>query len=331
MTRGLVIGKFNPPHRGHQHLIETALAQVDWLDVIVCSRPAQTIEGALRTAWLREMFPLAHVHEVDDLCDDGNSERWAEFIRATLGYAPNVVFTSEDRGERLAHFLGARHVMVDPEPAQLPISASEIRRDPLTNLQFLPPVVRAHFVKRVCVVGAESTGTTTLSRELAAHFCTLWVPEYGREYTEHKLPPGGDMSDLRWQTDEFVHIAQTQIAREQEAAGKANRVLICDTDALATAIWHERYVGHWPEAVDALARSRKYDLYLLTDCEIPFVQDGLRDGEHARQWMTNRFRDELTIRGLKWELVRGSREQRLCQAITAIELLWSEKPASLRD
>ena len=328
MTRGLVVGKFYPPHRGHQHLIATALAQVEWLDIIVCARPEQTIPGGVRAAWLREMYPLAHIHEVDDFGDDDNSARWAEMIRATLGYAPAVVFTSEEYGERLAHFLGARHVMVDRERAHVPISASAIRRDPLSHLQFLPPVVRAHFVKRVCVVGAESTGTTTLSRELAAHFSTLWVPEYGREYTEHKLPRGGEMSQLRWETAEFVHIAQTQIALEQEAAGRANRVLICDTDALATAIWHERYVGHSSEAVDALARSRQYDLYLLTDCEIPFVQDGLRDGEHARQWMTNRFRDELTVRGLRWQLVHGSREERLRQAVTAIELLLSGPPAS---
>ena len=328
MTRGLIIGKFYPPHRGHQHLIDAALAQVDWLDIIVCARPGQTIPGDLRAAWLREMAPLAHVHEVDDPGDDDNSARWAEYARAILGYAPDVVFTSEEYGERFAQFLGARHVMVDRDRTHVPIGASEIRRDPLAHLQFLPPVVRAHFVKRVCVVGAESTGTTTLSSELAAHFSTLWVPEYGREYTVQKLPPGGEMSDLRWETDEFVHIAQNQIALEQEAAGRANRVLICDTDALATAIWHERYIGHWSEDVDALARSRRYDLYLLTDCEIPFVQDGLRDGEHARQWMTNRFRDELTVRGLKWELIRGSREQRLRQAIAAIEPLLSEKPAS---
>ena len=175
-------------------------------------------------------------------------------------------------------------------------------------------------IKRVAIVGAESTGKTTLAQQLAEHFKTVCVPEYGREYTEVNV--GRDaFFDYKWRDEEFVHIAKKQIELEEQLATAANRVLICDTDVLATCIWQERYMGHCSAEVDTIARQRSYDLYLLADCDIPFRQDGLRDGEHLRQWMTNRFREELKDRQLPWILIYGSREHRLQTAIAEIEKL----------
>lgn len=321
MIRGLVIGKFYPPHRGHQYLIEVALAQVDWLDVLVCVRADETISGEQRVAWLREMHPTAHVRQVEDIRDDENSAHWATYTLGNLPQAPDVVFTSEEYGPEYARLLGARHIMVDHGRHSVPVSGTEIRRAPLANLHFLAPCVRAHYVKRVCLVGAESTGTTTLAQALAAHYGTQWVPEFGREYTEIKCGTVGDMSAIRWTTPDFIEIARTQIACEDDAARNANRVLFCDTDALATAIWHERYMGARCRQVEEMSAARHYDLYLLTDCEIPFVQDGLRDGEHIRQWMTNRFRQELEKRNAPWALIRGNREKRLSDAIALVDPL----------
>jgi len=167
MTRGVVIGKFYPPHLGHSYLIETALSQIDHLDVIVCVRPDQSIPGSLRSQWLKHLHPRANVIEVQDFCDDDNSARWAQFTVQTLGYKPDLVFTSEHYGKPYAHAMGAKHVMVDLDRVKVPIAASAIRSNPLEHLKYLAPIVRAFFVKRVCLVGAESTGTTTMSRLLA--------------------------------------------------------------------------------------------------------------------------------------------------------------------
>ncbi|PYY04370.1 MAG: hypothetical protein DMG64_04910 [Acidobacteria bacterium] len=175
-------------------------------------------------------------------------------------------------------------------------------------------------IKRVAIVGAESTGKTTLAQQLAEHFGTVWVPEYGREYTEVSVGREA-FFDYKWRNDEFVLIAQKQIELEDQLAKTANRVLICDTDVLATCIWQERYMGAWSPEVEKIAKQRTHDLYLLTDCDIPFAQDGLRDGEHLRQWMTNRFRQELTERELRWTLISGKDEQRLRTAVAAIEKL----------
>lgn len=321
MTRGLVIGKFLPPHRGHKFLIETALASVDHLDVLICVRTNQPIPAELRRQWLAEIHPRAHVRAIDDPGEDDNSRFWAEYTVRLLGYTPDIVFSSEDYGEAYARYLGCRHVMVDRERMHVPISASAIRSHPLRHWEFLEPCVRAYFVKRVCVVGAESTGTTTLARQLAEHYRTVWVPEYGREYCERMQADGVDLWRHQWRSEEFTSIAQKQQTIEDALAREANRVLICDTDPMSTGVWHERYLHRRSAEVDAIAASRPHDLYLLTDCDIPFVQDGLRDGESIRQWMTGRFEQVLTERGRPWIKVSGAPNVRLKAAIGQVDRL----------
>jgi NadR type nicotinamide-nucleotide adenylyltransferase len=171
-------------------------------------------------------------------------------------------------------------------------------------------------VLRVCCVGAESSGTTTLAQQLASHYRTLWVPEYGRDYTEARKVAG---AKYEWKSDEFVHIALKQQEHEDIMAAQANRVLFCDTDALATCIWHERYMGFWSFAVENIAERRRYALYILTKPDIPFVQDRIRDSENLREWMTQRFRTELNRRDYPWILVQGAIENRFKTAINAID------------
>jgi NadR type nicotinamide-nucleotide adenylyltransferase len=315
---GLVIGKFYPPHRGHKYLIDTAMAQVERLAVVVCDIPGQTIPATLRAAWLQEMHPRATVLVIDDRDDEQDSRIWAEHTRSLLGSAPDVVFSSEDYGDAYATFLGATHIQVDRERRRVPCSGTAIRADPLTHWDCLEPCVRAYFVKRICLVGAESTGKTTLARALAEHYGTIWVPEYGRDYAATKLQGS---TEGTWRPEEFLHVAAEQVRREDRAARAANRLLICDTDALATSIWHERYLGTRAAAMDALVATRHYDLYLVTDIDTPFVQDGTRDGEHIRHWMHTRFLEELDRQQRHFALVAGSREERMATATRHIDAI----------
>jgi NadR type nicotinamide-nucleotide adenylyltransferase len=169
-------------------------------------------------------------------------------------------------------------------------------------------------VKRVVIIGSESSGTTTLARALAEHYRTVWVPEFGRTYSEGRQYVG-----QAWRSDEFVHIATEQIRMEDALARLANRVLICDTDAFATSIWHERYMGAPSEDVKAIAATRRYDLYVVTDVNIPFVQDGIRDGESFRQWMQGRFVEELSKTSTPMIVVSGSHEDRFAAAVKRID------------
>lgn len=176
-------------------------------------------------------------------------------------------------------------------------------------------------VLRVVLVGAEFTGKTTLCIELAKHYNTVWVAEYGRENWEEKLAAqslkGGDIPE--WTDEDFIHIAQEQQRRENEAARHANRVLICDTNAFATGTWFERYAGKRHAAVDAIGNADKVDLYLIPTPEVPFVQDGVRDGEKIRGWMHDRFVELIGKSGVPYQLITGPWEGRAEQAIASIE------------
>lgn len=316
--RGVIVGKFYPPHRGHKFLIDSGRAQVDRLAVILCWKPGENPPGRLRAGWLREIHPNVEVIAIEDILPDDDSKAWAENTIKILGYVPDVVFTSEDYGYPYAAFMGCEHVQVDKARRAVPVSGTAVRANPLKNWDFLEPCVRAFYAKRVCLVGAESTGKTTLAAALAAHYRTNWVAEYGREYCEIKFQ---ESADIPWKSAEFEIIAREQCRREEAAARAANRLLVCDTDAFATSIWHRRYLQERSLAVEALAAPRRYDLYLLTGVEIPFVQDGTRDGEHIREWMHQTFIEELEATGRPYKIVTGTPEERLRQSIALIDPL----------
>lgn len=311
----VVIGKFYPPHRGHKLLIDTACAQAERVVVIVCAKPTDSIPGELRGQWLQEIHPRAEVMVIDDRDDENDPAVWAANTIRRLGGPPDAVFTSEDYGDPYARAMGCTHVPVDRQRVAVPCSGSAIRSDPFSNWQYLEPPVRAWFARRVCVLGAESTGTTTLAEALARHYDTAVVPEYGREYSVAKSARGQTL----WTSAEFVHIAAEQNAREERAAREANRVLICDTNSFATRLWHRRYVGTDDERVHLATSGARCDLYLLTGNEIPFVQDGLRDGEHLRHDMHRWFEDALRGQDTPWVLLRGSHEARMAEATAAID------------
>ncbi len=321
---GLVVGKFYPPHNGHDFLINKAASRVENLDVIVIAKPDEIIPGELRAKWVAENHPNANVILRPDTIVSEDSERWADQTVSWLGYAPDIVFSSEDYGDKYAHFMGSKHFSVDRGRTTLPISGTAVRQSPLENLHLLEPNVRAHFVKRVCVLGAESTGTTTLSRALAKHYNTLWVPEYGRKYSEKKYAQG----DRVWNSGEFEIIAREQQRQEDDAARLANKVLICDTNAFVTEIFHELYMGNMSEKVAEIGEKAKADLYIVTDVNIPFVQDGLREGGPLRTWMHKRFIDELKNRNFPYIVVEGEHSQRMIEAISMINHLLEPKPVT---
>ena len=314
---GVVVGKFLPPHRGHRFLIETALSQCERVVVILCGKPLDPIPPEVRAAWLRELVPQAEVMLIDDRYDENDSRVWAENTIGWLGCRPHAVFTSEDYGERYAGLMGARHVMVDRARLAVPCSGTAVRKDPFAMWNFIDPPLREWFAKRVVVVGAESTGTTTLTMDLAAALETEWVAEYGREYSVLKQERG----ETDWHSEEFMEIAREQSRREDAAARRANRILVCDTNSFATVQWHRRYMGTRLAELESFAAGCRADVYLLTGDEIPFVQDGLRDGEHLRHEMHLWFGEALAAQPKPWFLLRGSREARVNRALEILEEL----------
>lgn len=324
MTHGVVVGKFYPPHRGHRHLIDVAVSQSERVTVLVVDGRDEAPPATVRARWLRELHPDVTVKITGDIGRDDDSVAWARVAReAVLDQTIDVVFDSERYGTAWAAAISeqqgseCRNVFVGRGLVR--ISGTQVRSEPARYWNYIDAPVRAHYVKRVCVVGAESTGSTTLARSLAAAYETIWVPEYGRDYTVEKFTIG---TGAEWLPSDFLRIALEQNALEDRMARDAPvGIMFCDTDSLATALWEEVYLGSTSEAVWRAvdAHGAPFALYLLTDhVGIPWEDDGLRLGDATRASMTARFEEVLSERGLPWAKVSGSRSARLAQAVDAI-------------
>lgn len=342
----MVVGKFYPPHAGHHHLIDTAAAACERVSVVVAPSSMESIPLELRLDWLREVHAatpwVRFVGVIDDHpVDYQDPAAWdahCAVFRAAIGGEPvDAVFSSESYGDELARRFSAVHVCVDQARGLHPVSGTAVRADPVAHWPYLSAPVRAWFTRRVVVVGAESTGTTTLARDLAAALRrrggvwaeTRWVPEYGRELTARKLAAlrqadsTATIFDVTWSRADFIEVAHAQNAAEDEAARDGAPILVCDTDARATAVWEERYLGS--ASATTVAAARRPHLYLLTDVQgVPFEDDGLRDGAHLRHWMTERFRQILAESGVPFREMRGPRDVRLAAALEACDALLAE-------
>jgi NadR type nicotinamide-nucleotide adenylyltransferase len=289
MSRGFVLGKFMPPHAGHMRLCETAAGIVDQLTILVCWLPGDPIAGPLRLEWMRELFPGARVIGHDAVVPQAPEEHpgfwpiWRAIVTSAHPEPIDLVFAGEDYGVRLAQEVGAAFVPV-PRHSNHP-SATDIRSAPWSHWDVLPPPVRGHFARTICLVGAESTGKTMLAERLALYFGTDWVPEYGRAHCDRHG------RDLR--PDDLVAIAKRQSAAIAAARRWCDRRLFADTDALATRVWSQMLLGHVPEGVGGYPLA---DLYLLLEDDVPWHDDGTRYFPDAQR---RRAFSELTRRALE--------------------------------
>jgi HTH-type transcriptional regulator, transcriptional repressor of NAD biosynthesis genes len=347
IERGLVVGKFLPPHAGHHHVIARALEECARVDVVVCDLPGQRPPASARAGWLEEIHPSAQVSIVPDICGwHGSdpcppecSERWAAHLDRH-GLGPwSAVYGSEAYISRFAPLVGAIPVLVDPYRSTHPVSGTAVRADLPGAWAQLHPVVRAGLTRRVVILGAESTGTTTLARDLAARLGVPWVAEYGRQFSEQRAVAEGSIWDVPWHTADFLHIADRQVELEADTIrswvadparsrpGPLGPLVVCDTDVLATAVWHRRYCGATADELVERARHTPPLFYVLTSpAGVPFVQDGLRDGEEIREEMTTWFREPLEEPLVPWIEVVGSPSERVDAVLAHLEQITVDRP-----
>jgi NadR type nicotinamide-nucleotide adenylyltransferase len=258
-THGFLLGKFLPPHRGHQYLIEFARAYVDRLTVLVCTIEREPIPGRLRYQWMCEAFPgIDLVHHTDEIPQAPEEhpqfwDIWRASIRRHVPGRIDYVFASEDYGWRLAAELDARFVPVDRERRNVPVSGRAIRQDPMAHWDELLPPVRPYYLKRV--------GAGLLAPELARHFRTVCVHAYD-----------GGLRDEARDPDELLRLFRGQVTAEDALARRANRVLLCEADALTMAAWAEARLGGCPPEIRAAVERRAFDLYLLPEGDSPWAQ-----------------------------------------------------------
>ena len=169
--------------------------------------------------------------------------------------------------------------------------------------------------KKIVVIGPESTGKSTLSEALAKELNTLWVPEYARAYL-NELNRAYEQQDL-------LEIAKGQLQLEDELSAKASELLISDTDLNVIKVWSEHKYGNCDRWILEQIAGRKYDLYLLTDIDIPWQDDPQREHPQPelRKYFYNVYKDIVQSSGIQWVSVSGAPEERLRQALLAVESL----------
>lgn len=167
---------------------------------------------------------------------------------------------------------------------------------------------------RVVVTGSECTGKTTLAEALADHYNTVWVPEFARQFVLEKgaAPAYADIDAM----------ARGQIELEDAFAGKAQSLLVQDTDLLSTVVYSRHYYGDCPPWVEDALLERSADLYLLAGIDVPWISDGnLRDRGDRRQEMQELFRRALIDYGFDFCAIHGPIRRRLRESVSAIDSL----------
>ncbi len=175
---------------------------------------------------------------------------------------------------------------------------------------------------KVVLFGPESTGKTTLAKQLAEYYNTDWVPEYMREYLQEKWDAHKEVCTY----DDLLPIARGQMALENRCTKKANKVLFCDTNLLEIKVYSEVYYkGKVPDMINKISLENVYDLYLLTYIDTPWIADDLRDKPHQREEMFLRFKESLDDNNLPYVILEGDKISRFQKAKQIIDQLIEQK------
>lgn len=163
------------------------------------------------------------------------------------------------------------------------------------------------------IIGPESTGKTTLAKQLADRFGTTWVPEYAREYI--------DALDRPYKKADLLEIAKVQLEREEQAMSKAKYILFCDTNLWVIKVWSEYKYGSCHPWVEQQIEQRSYDYYFLTYTDIPWLTDPQREHPQEREALFQIYQQHLGSQPTPFQIIKGNQEQRLQQAIALIDTI----------
>lgn len=171
---------------------------------------------------------------------------------------------------------------------------------------------------KIVLYGPESTGKTTLARELAHHYNTLWVPEFSRDFLQKKW----DMEQKICESKDILSISVGQMKLENEAAKKANKLLFCDTNLLETVVYSQEYFqGSCDPVVHKHALKAHYDLYFLMYIDVPWIPDDLRDRPEQRELMFEKFKKTLDIYKKPYHILKGDFQKRFETAVKITDQL----------
>ena len=329
---GMYGGSFNPLHLGHVDCIIQAANMCRELYIVLSvGHNRQEIDARVRYRWLYQL--TKHIGNVTIIMLEDSAETkeayteeyWqgdAEKVKAQVGKPIDIVFCGSDYDEN--SFWNKCY----PESELFifkrnEINSTELRKAPYKHFDWLPNVVKPYYVKKVLLMGSESTGKSTLTINLANRFNTNYIDEAGRDISERSG------TDLLMLSEDFTEILLQHKLNEIKAVENSNKVLFIDTDALVTQFYMSFLDDPGIEknralsdAIDALNR---YDLILFLEPDVEFVQDGDRSEviRDDRKKYSDRIKELLRSHGKQFVSVSGSYQERYEIAVRAVESMLS--------
>ena len=331
---GMYGGSFNPLHLGHVRCMISAANQCDRLIVVISHGPNRgEIDIRQRYRWVYQTvkhFPHVQIFVLEDDAPTKaaySEETWyadAEKVKQFAGEPITAVFFGDDyaRDSMWSKCYPEADVVVLPRDG---ISSTAIRRSPLACWDMMPAYVRSYYVKKVLLIGTESTGKSTLTVSLARHYNTVFLEEVGRDISARSG------TDLWMLPEDFTDILLEHKVKQLEMISRANRVFFEDTNCLTTLFYVNYLEGEEKEKnrklAEAISDLNMYDLVLLLGPDVAFVQDGDRSEEIAadRAGFTALLKGMCEAHGLQVEELNGDYEQRYRKAVELVDRLLEEE------
>lgn len=321
----LVLMKAMPPTIGHRRLLEFA-QNIGWTEVIMDVKSDEPMIEERYNA-LRRMLPGGRVGlvrmEEQDPEAPGFWDAWDKALAFGKGHFTHVV-ASEPYGAEVARRLGARFIPYDPDRELCVAKAEYIRWNPLIHFSDIDREFQPYLRTKVTVWGAESTGKTTLTKQLAWNLVgARYIFEYARPYLETVGP------DIDVLAMENIWTGQLAL-QEQAMLWDKFPILIQDTDLYSTIGYWEQ--PHWQEALGPVpeqlikdAERTKSDLYIITRADIPFEPDSIRYGENQRESSDEYWIGIAEKYGLNYVILESSPEGRIYEACSIIRTVSNKK------
>jgi len=329
---GITIGKFMPLHKGHELMIKFGSHMLDSLVVLVSSKDSK-ISLTKRYNWVLDFVEkngLDNVsvvymldespeyYQVDDngtVLDEDFQKYWVDIFRKISPDATHFL-SSDYYGQKMAELLDLEWLPVDPDREMINISATEIRKKSEEHFSYISDVAKGHFIKTVAIVGAESTGKSTLTQILSEYYGTERVIEYGRTLSEAKA---NNLSE-----NDFWSIAKAQQWLIREAVQRSKKpLLFIDTEAYTTYLFSKIYLGkNIHEIREMYGKTQQIDHYIVLYPDVRWVDDGSRvvGDQNERKYFTNRLVQALDADDRSYTVIRGEQfEKRTSDAINAVD------------
>ena len=327
-NKSFIVCKALPPTKGHIYLIDTAASLCNKVYVLICSIKSEPIPGILRFNWLKSIYESSKQVEIiwcnEELPQypEQSENFWDIWVDVFNRYIPkgvDVIFSSENYGKIYSEYLGINNYLVDLERKNVPISGTLVRNNPFKYWEYIPDIVKPFFMKRIALMGPESTGKSEMSKRLSKYFNTEYVEEYGRTVYEQN---GNSVS-----IEDFIKISRGRQMLEDSALKISNKILICDTEDLTTYYLSKEYYPNDYKKVEdffikQIKEKPKYDLYILYKPDCEYVQDGSRIFGDKRWEQYSVIKNLLVENGCNFFEIGGDWENRFKESCILIDKIY---------